>query len=162
MLKQRIITAIVLLAFLLPAVFYPDPTAFMGLAVVLIAAGAWEWANLNQCRPLAAYGIAAVSAVGCLVAWFFGFALLPYRGLWLMAGAAWVLVMVLVLKRMPGSFGGRTTLAGVIGVAALIWLGGVVVETFVAAGLGRFLARVRPELLERSGAPLPRAEGRAA
>ena len=91
MLQQRIITAVVLLAFLLPAVFYPDPTAFMGLAVVLIAAGAWEWAKLNQCRPLTAYGIAVVSAAGCLAAWYFGFALLPYRGLWLMAGAVWVL-----------------------------------------------------------------------
>jgi phosphatidate cytidylyltransferase len=90
-LKQRIITAIVLLAFLLPAVFYPDPTAFMGLAVLLIAAGAWEWANLNQCNPLSAYGIAALSAAGCLLAWYFGFAALPYRSLWLIAGAVWVL-----------------------------------------------------------------------
>ncbi len=91
MLQQRIITALVLLVILLPAVFYPDPTAFMVVAVVLITAGAWEWSNLNQCKRLTAYGVAAVSAAGCLVAWYFGFAVLPYRGIWLMAGAVWVL-----------------------------------------------------------------------
>ena len=47
MLKQRIITALVLLALLLPAVFYPRVEAFAVVALVLIAAGAWEWARLN-------------------------------------------------------------------------------------------------------------------
>ena len=64
------------------------------------------------------------------------------------SGAAWVLVMVLVLKRMPSGFGGRTTLVGVASIAAIIWVAGIVVETFVASGLGRFLVRVKPEMLE--------------
>ena len=98
MLQQRIITALVLLAILLPAVFYPDPTAFTGLAVLLIAAGAWEWANLNQCKPLTAYGVAAISAAGCLAVWYFGFSSLPQRGLWLIAGAVWVLGGVWLLR----------------------------------------------------------------
>ena len=98
MLQQRIITALVMLAVLLPAVFLPDPTAFMAVAVVLIAAGAWEWSNLNQCRPLTAYGVATLSAAGCLTAWYLGFALLPYRGLWLAAGAVWVMGGVWLLR----------------------------------------------------------------
>lgn len=98
MLQQRIITALVLLAILLPAVFYPDPTAFMGVAVVLIAAGGWEWAKLNQCNPAAAYCIAAVCAAGCLAAWYYGLVLLPYRVLWLSVGAVWVLGGVWLLR----------------------------------------------------------------
>lgn len=98
MLQQRIITALVLLAILLPAVFYPDPTAFTAVAIVLIAGGAWEWANLNQCKPLTAYGVAALSAAGCLAVWYFGFALFPFRGLWLAAGAVWVLGGVWLLR----------------------------------------------------------------
>ena len=78
------------------------------------------------------------------------------------SGAAWAIVMVLVLKRMPGSWGGSTTLAGVAAIAALIWISGIVVETVVAAGLGRFLARVKPELLAGDAAAARRAEGAAA
>ena len=135
MLKQRIITAIVLLAFLLPAVFYPDPTAFMGLAVVLIAAGAWEWANLNQCRPLAAYGIAAVSAVGCLVAWFLGFALLPYRGLWLMAGAAWVLGGVWLLWGGVGAWARVPQIVRVVVGVLALWVAWLAVVQARATGI---------------------------
>jgi phosphatidate cytidylyltransferase len=48
MLKQRIITALVLLGFLFPALFHPDIfwTALAGL--VLISAAAWEWGRLNS------------------------------------------------------------------------------------------------------------------
>ena len=47
MLKQRVITAIVLLAILLPAMFYKTPVPFCAVALVLIAAGGWEWGRLN-------------------------------------------------------------------------------------------------------------------
>ena len=52
MLKQRIITALLMLAVLLPAVFYPVPEVFAGVALVLIAAAAWEWARMNPSSPL--------------------------------------------------------------------------------------------------------------
>ena len=52
MLKQRVITAIVLLAILLPALFYPSPLPFCLLALLLIAAGAWEWGKLNGCSQI--------------------------------------------------------------------------------------------------------------
>ena len=47
MLKQRVITALVLLALLLPALFAPTAEPLAGLALVLIAAAAWEWGRLN-------------------------------------------------------------------------------------------------------------------
>ena len=47
MLKQRIITAVVLVALLLPAVFASSAEPLAGLTLVLIAAGAWEWGRLN-------------------------------------------------------------------------------------------------------------------
>jgi phosphatidate cytidylyltransferase len=50
MLKQRVITAIVLLAILLPALFYKTPQPFCAVALLLIAAGAWEWGRLNGYR----------------------------------------------------------------------------------------------------------------
>ena len=47
MLLQRVITALVLLAILLPALFYPSVTPFALVVLVFMAAGAWEWGRLN-------------------------------------------------------------------------------------------------------------------
>ena len=60
------------------------------------------------------------------------------------AGTAWVAVMMFALR----SAGPRhAALPWAAGLAAALWLGGLVVETLVGHGLGRFLARVKPELL---------------
>jgi phosphatidate cytidylyltransferase len=55
-LRTRIITALVLLAFLLPAVFASTPRPFAAVSLVLIAAAAWEWARLNGIGSIAAIG----------------------------------------------------------------------------------------------------------
>ena len=47
MLKQRIITALLLMAVLLPALFYPSPEPFAVVMLVVIAAAGWEWGRLN-------------------------------------------------------------------------------------------------------------------
>ncbi len=47
MLKQRVITAVLLLAVLLPALFYPAPEPFCAVTLLLIVAAGWEWARLN-------------------------------------------------------------------------------------------------------------------
>lgn len=46
MLKLRVITALVLLALLIPAVAWPNPEAFSLVALVFIAAAMWEWWRL--------------------------------------------------------------------------------------------------------------------
>ena len=45
MLKQRVITALVLISFLLPAVFAPGAWPFALLSLLMIAAAGWEWAG---------------------------------------------------------------------------------------------------------------------
>jgi CDP-diglyceride synthetase len=47
MLKQRVITALLLLLLLLPALFYQKPEPFYVLTLVFIAAAGWEWARMN-------------------------------------------------------------------------------------------------------------------
>ena len=141
MLQQRIITAIVLLAFLLPAVFYPDPTAFMGVAVVLITAGAWEWSNLNQCKPFTAYGVAALSAVGCLAMWYSGFALLTYRSLWLVVAAVWVLGSVWLLRGGVGVWARLPQVVRVVIGLLALWVAWLAVVQARVAGIN-FLVSV--------------------
>jgi phosphatidate cytidylyltransferase len=91
MLKQRIITAIALLAILLPALFWPSPVPFAVVALVLIAAAAWEWGRLNGL----ASGTAVLEAVACLIpcagSWWFGWLDRSMPLLWTIAGGLWVL-----------------------------------------------------------------------
>ncbi|MGS0757588.1 phosphatidate cytidylyltransferase, partial [Roseateles sp. GG27B] len=57
MLKTRAITAFVLLAILLPALFATSPWPFALLTLLMIGAAGWEWARLNaaaDAQPLPA------------------------------------------------------------------------------------------------------------
>lgn len=99
MLKQRVITAVVLLAILLPALFYPHPAPFCAVALLLIAAGGWEWGRLNGCTQQVSVAIAALVLVLCALSWWGGLLAQPLTTLWLVAGAFWVLAGALLLRR---------------------------------------------------------------
>jgi len=92
MLKQRVITAIVLLAILLPALFYKTPFPFSAIALLLIAAGAWEWGRLNGLAQAGSIGLSAACVLACGLSWYAGLLEKPLPMLWAAAGAAWVLV----------------------------------------------------------------------
>lgn len=98
MLKQRVITALVLLALLLPALFQTRPEPLAALTLILIAAGAWEWGRLNQLALIPSLGLAAVCLALCLFSWAQAWPWEPSRLLWLAVGAAWVLMGVALLR----------------------------------------------------------------
>ena len=91
MLRQRIITAVLMLAVLLPALFHASPWPFAGLTVLLLAAGAWEWGRLNGLGPAAAWGMGAVCALTCLLSWSAGLLQHDLLALWALAALGWVL-----------------------------------------------------------------------
>ena len=103
MLRQRVITALVLMAVLLPALFAATPVPFIALSVVAIAAAGWEWARLNGVTGAAAWATGALCAALCLALWWLGAVERPLPGLWLAAAAVWVLVGAGLLQRgVPG------------------------------------------------------------
>lgn len=125
MLKQRIITALVLLAILLPALFYPSPVPFTTVVLVLMAGAAWEWGRLNGCSPVASVAVGAVCVALCAASWALGWSERLMGALWVAAGAFWVLGGTWLLRagvpgwpRIPGSV---RLLAGVL-VLWLAWL----------------------------------------
>lgn len=91
MLRQRIITALVLLAVLIPAIFYPSPTPFILVALVLISAGAWEWGQLNQLTQGVSVGFAVLCGVGCAAMFGLGVFERSLSLVWTLSGAVWVL-----------------------------------------------------------------------
>ena len=103
MLKQRVITALVLLAILLPALFYPSPIPFCLLALVMIGAAGWEWGRLNACSQGGALGLGLVCVLLCASAWWAGWLLQPLPMVWLLGGAFWVLAGAAMLRAgVPG------------------------------------------------------------
>ena len=98
MLLQRVITAVVLLAILLPALFASNPLAFNIIVLVMLTAGAWEWGRLIGLRAVGAVVTGVVMLLLCLLTWQQGWLLNSYRVLWVVAGGAWVLLSVLLVK----------------------------------------------------------------
>lgn len=66
MLKQRVITAIVLLAILLPSLFWLPQPAWAALMAVLTAAAAWEWGGLLGWDQRARLRLGAGALILCL------------------------------------------------------------------------------------------------
>ena len=91
MLRQRVITAVLLLLVLLPALFYPVPGPFCGVALVFVVLGAWEWARLADYRSASAMAAGAACGLLCLAAWFGGWLEAPPQALWAWSAAFWLL-----------------------------------------------------------------------
>jgi phosphatidate cytidylyltransferase len=103
MLKQRIITAVILLAILLPALFWPSPVPFIVVALVMMAAAAWEWGRLNGLGQAGAVASALVCLALCAASWYFGLVGRDLSALWLVGGGLWVLAGAwLVRSGVPG------------------------------------------------------------
>jgi phosphatidate cytidylyltransferase len=98
MLKQRIITALVLLAILLPALFWPSPGPFSAVVLVLVAGAAWEWGRLNGLGFGPSLAVAAACIVLCGASWSAGLVEQPTGTLWAIAGALWVVGGAFLLR----------------------------------------------------------------
>lgn len=99
MLKQRVITAIVLLAILLPALFWSTPTPFLAITLVLIAAAGWEWGRLNGSSPVGSIVLGVGTLAWCLLLWGLGLTTQPSAPMWTVVGGLWVLAGAAMVRR---------------------------------------------------------------
>ena len=140
MLKQRVITALVLLAILLPALFYPSPEPFCAVALILIAAGAWEWGRLNGYGQPGSLLLAADCAGLCLASWALGWLDNPSPWFWRVAGAAWVLGGAGLLRVGVAGWPSLPRPVRVLGGLAAIWLAWVAVAQARTIGINFLLS----------------------
>lgn len=91
MLRQRVITAVVLLAVLLPALFAAPLWPFASLTLLLVGAAGWEWGRLNGLHPGASLALGALVGMGGGVAYAMGWWNGVPAGLWWLAMLVWVL-----------------------------------------------------------------------
>lgn len=102
MLKQRVITALVLLALLIPALLVDSPWPLAALTLALATAGGWEWARLNGVDGSGALLRGGFVAGLGLLAWWRG----PNdaQGLWQGATLMWVAGGIWALRAGPAGW----------------------------------------------------------
>ena len=91
MLKQRVITALALLAVLLPALFAPVAWPFIAITIVMIGAAGWEWTRLNGPSGAPAVTVGVLLAAVCSVIALRGGINAAPAWLWQLATVVWVL-----------------------------------------------------------------------
>ena len=104
MLRERVITALVLLALLIPAVMATSPLPFALLTIVMIAAAGWEWGRLCGLPRAAAIASGVVLGLACVAIAPLGFGIghvaIPAE-VWAGVTMLWVLVGALALRAGP-------------------------------------------------------------
>ena len=104
MLAQRIVTAVVLLALLLPALFAAVAWPFALLTLLMIAAAGWEWGRLNGAGAGLSLAFGALLASACAAALFAGWTLQAPPAAWWAATLVWVLGGAWALKAGPAGW----------------------------------------------------------
>jgi phosphatidate cytidylyltransferase len=139
MLKQRVITALVLLALLLPALFAPMTWPFALLTLLMIGAAGWEWARLNGAgRSAIALGV--LLALACGAAFAIGWTTRSPALPWWIAMLFWVLGGAWVLSRgVPGWPTLPSPLRVVIGLL-LLWAAWLALAQARAIGINFILS----------------------
>jgi len=89
-LKQRVITAVLLLALLLPALFAAPAWPFAVLTLVLIGAAGWEWGRLNGAGS-GSVVLGVLLASACAAAMWVGWSRSAPILAWWLAAVVWVL-----------------------------------------------------------------------
>ncbi|BAN22948.1 phosphatidate cytidylyltransferase [Caballeronia insecticola] len=115
MLKTRVITAIVLLAVLVPITLFAPVGAFGALIGFVVVFAAWEWGRLLKLNGAGPVAYAVLTGIVLIFSTWLGVASKP---LYQMAGIFWVLAGPYVLLRKPslaaGAWRGFLLFAGIV------------------------------------------------
>ncbi len=140
MLKQRVLTALILLAILLPALFYSNPEPFTLVVLLLLAAGAWEWGRLNGVSFPGSLLLGLACVAMCAASWALGWANRSTPGLWIAAGGLWTLGGGWLLQRGVAGWAHMNRPLRVAGGLLALWLTWLAVAQARAIGVNFLLS----------------------
>jgi phosphatidate cytidylyltransferase len=90
MLRQRVITALVLVAILLGSLMSSQRWPFALLSLALIAAAGWEWGRLNGATGIGPWALGGMVALAGVAALQVGWTQTPPPALWWLAVSLWL------------------------------------------------------------------------
>jgi phosphatidate cytidylyltransferase len=137
MLKQRIITAIVLLIVLLPAIAEPRVWPFALLMVAAVAVAAWEWARLNASGGAASIAVGVIVAVACCVSVFD--VSVPIT-IWWVASVAWLIGGTLILRAGVARWASVPSIVRLVFGMAALWAAWLALTSAKAIGVNFLLS----------------------
>lgn len=140
MLKQRVITAALLLAVLLPVLLLESVWPFALLTLAMVGAAGWEWARLNGWAGAGAWAFGAVVALAGAAAWQAGWAASSQPLLWWAALSGWVLGGAAVLGRGVAGWPRWPRAARQLLGLTLLWLAWLALAQAKAVGLNFLLS----------------------
>ncbi|MCZ2441465.1 MAG: phosphatidate cytidylyltransferase [Burkholderiales bacterium] len=140
MLRQRIITALVLVALLLPALFADVAWPFVLLTLLLIAAAGWEWSRLNAGAGAAALALGAALAALCAATLAGPWAQQAPRLLWVLTALVWVAGGALALRAGPASWPRLSRALRLVLGLMLLWAGWLALVQARAIGINFILS----------------------
>lgn len=107
MLIRRVLTAVVLLALLIPALLSHSRWPFLSLTLLLVAAAAWEWSRLNGGPGIVAMAWGGLVALACAAVWQSQWLAIDRgAGVWWALGAGWLAVAGWALRRGAAAWQG--------------------------------------------------------
>ncbi len=140
MLKQRVITAVIMLAFLLPALFVSLAWPFAVLMMLMAGVAAWEWGRLNAASSTLSIVMGVVVAAACAAALAAGSVRVGPSVAWWVAFGVWVLGGAAALRVGPGSWHTVPKAARwLLGLAA-IWTAWLALSSAKATGINFILS----------------------
>lgn len=98
MLLKRVVTALALLLFALPALFHPNEVWLGCFGLMLTLAGAWEWGKLNGLSTKWSFSMSIACFFICMLMWAMDWAGHLSSQAWLGMGGVWVLLGAFILK----------------------------------------------------------------
>lgn len=104
MLRQRIVTALVLAGLLLGALSVSSSWPFALLTLALIAAAGWEWARLNQAGAGLSLAMGAAVAVAGALTWTAGWQDHAPDAIWWLVAALWLVAGAVALRNGPAAW----------------------------------------------------------
>jgi len=104
MLRQRVITALVLVALILGSLMAVNPWPFALLTLALMAAAGWEWGRLNGSGGALALAMGAAVALGGAAALATGWATHVPPSFWWATAVLWVLAGSIGLRSGPAAW----------------------------------------------------------
>jgi phosphatidate cytidylyltransferase len=140
MLKQRVITALIMMLVLLPALFNASPLPFCGLALLMIAAGAWEWGRLVGYGGRTALAVGALCAAMCLASWYAGWLDQKMPLLWGVVGALWVLLGAGMLRGGVAAWSALPRGLRLVGGLLALWVAWLAVAQARVIGINYLLS----------------------
>ena len=140
MLRQRVITALVLVALLLASLMAVSRWPFALLTLVLMAAAGWEWGRLNQAVAQVPLLMGGLVAVGGALALMAGWVDHAPPALWWLATLLWLVAGTIALRSGPAAWPQLPRAARLVLGLAVLWLAWLALAQARSVGINFMLS----------------------